>query len=117
MRTKFICILVGNLVSSSLLADNSNNSEQQTSTVDIKTYKESLVSQPSTKSSTKGFVLTKLRDDSIFHKWGLRDGDILLELNGIPIDVETAGKLLDEFSKKGGVLKYERNSVLKELKL
>ena len=116
MRTKFICILVGNLVSASLLADNGNNSKQQTSTVDMKTYKESLANQPSTKSSAKGFILTKLRDDSNFHKWGLRDGDIIIELNGIPIDVETAAKLLDEFSKKGGVLKYERNGILKELK-
>ncbi|MBP9706082.1 MAG: hypothetical protein KBD78_00455 [Oligoflexales bacterium] len=57
----------------------------------------------------KGYVLSKIREDSIYRKLGLQDGDIIDEVNGTPLgDPAQAIKLLNSLRNEG---KFEVNVI------
>ena len=49
----------------------------------------------------KGFELTRIREDSIYEKAGFQNGDIVEEINGIPLkDAASSIRLLQQLKAK-----------------
>lgn len=67
----------------------------------------------------KGFKLDRIRSDSIYQKAGLQNGDVVEEINGIPLtDTSQAIKLLQSLRNEADIeIRFSRSGAKQNLNM
>lgn len=84
-----------------------------------KTLQDAKASPNLVNGEVKGFVLTRIRPDSVYEKMGFQDGDVVETINGIDLnDAAKAIQTLNSLKQENSIeLNYKRNGVAMPLKI
>jgi general secretion pathway protein C len=84
-----------------------------------KTLQDAKASPNLVNGEVKGFVLTRIRPDSVYEKMGFQDGDVVEQINGIDLnDAARAIQTLNSLRNENGIeLMVKRNGVAVPLKI
>lgn len=84
-----------------------------------KTLQDAKASPNLVNNQVKGFVLTRIRPDSVYEKMGFQDGDIVESINGIDLnDAARAIQTLNSLRQENSIeLNFKRNGVSMPLKI
>lgn len=84
-----------------------------------KTLQDAKASPNLVNGEVKGFVLTRIRPDSVYEKMGFQDGDVVEQINGIDLnDAARAIQTLNSLRNEAGIeLMLKRNGVAVPLKI
>lgn len=84
-----------------------------------KTLQDAKASPNLVNGEVKGFVLTRIRPDSVYEKMGFQDGDVVETINGIDLnDAARAIQTLNSLKQENAIeLSVKRNGVMMPLKI
>jgi general secretion pathway protein C len=84
-----------------------------------KTLQDAKASPNLVNGEVKGFVLTRIRPDSVYEKMGFQDGDVVEQINGIDLnDAARAIQTLNSLKNENAIeLMVKRNGVAMPLKI
>lgn len=85
----------------------------------VKTLQDAKASPHVVNGEVKGFVLTRIRPDSVYEKMGFQDGDVVEQINGIDLnDAGRAIQTLNSLRNENAIeLMVKRNGVAVPLKI